>query len=174
MEEHRKQLRKLEKALKIIKASQKWLPKLVQAMKDSGGYGIKFPKNLSYYIPQGILTIEWRIKELRTTIETLEKNRKILKPDKIYEMQFKKDMYLVKIVRFNKDSIKVKVLASNRKFFFSPFELIPIGKTKGGWYYSSSPLSEATEIKEVSEKDLVLYTGQNCTEHFEKIIKDAK
>jgi hypothetical protein len=181
----KKNIKKLEHALKVLMAAKKWIPKLAQAMRDSGQYGVKFPTDVEY-IPINIKHLKDKIKEEYKAIQTLEKYRKIIKPGRIYEMQFKDDpadksMCLIKVVRVNKESLAVKLLAFNPEpkcgYFLKGtqsqyFELISIrSQSRSRWNYCPYSLNETTKIIEVSPKDLVLYVGQNNTEHFEKLIK---
>ena len=185
-------LQELERALDTIQKILPRLPSLTKAMRISNCYGKKLPDSIEYQIPLGIKYIRERIKTLRYTMKEREKYRKILIPGKIYEIVFcntkapyvayaevgDRIMYLIKVIRYNKHSIKVDVLASDKPYFTSPhhdrefiFQLIPLEKGSHGWIYCDYTLDDAKKIKEVSPLDLCLYVGQHNTVAYEQLIK---
>ena len=168
-------LRKYQRALKVLEESRKWIPKLVKAMYDSGEFGTRFPHDVE------LIVTGFRITALKEKIKTeiqkealLHKYHKLLIPGNLYELHAGNTplglMILVKIIRFNKESVKIQLLASSENYNF-PFELIQIQSNKTHYLFWENGLSDVTKVTKVDPKSLHLYISMNPTEHFAKLLK---
>ena len=158
--------------MKTINKAKKWIPCLVQAMKDSGIYGARLPRNIAHIIDDiNIRRIEATIKS-EQKIMTLKNKWAVLEPRSIYELRTLSNIVvLVLIVKHNNNSIKVTLLASNVDWV-DDFIFIEYRRRTINWRYAPFGLEDVSSYKKVSIQELLLYLGMNNTTYFEQLLKE--